>query len=246
LAGANNVVLSVVTLVGGRNMLSIKIIDVQTATIDRQKTKIVNTNDLLDAVEPLTAELLGEKVPETPKSTMDSGRSIESAAQKPVNNEDYNDQIIKATANLITQACKKPEKYDNDENRFNSLKTLNKVSIERMILSNSKFSIEPTSVNNNEIVFFLRNRNSLRTQWAAYIPLKVDDALLLFLDGKLIGIGMASTGFLVTLPKDTFEGRHILSLYACTFPIFSIPVDLSAKNYYLFNWDDNKKVKLIN
>ena len=61
LAGANKVVLSVVTLVGGRNMLSIKIIDVKTATVDQQKTRIVSTNDLLDMVEPLTLELLGER-----------------------------------------------------------------------------------------------------------------------------------------------------------------------------------------
>ena len=62
LAGANKVVLSVLTLAGGRNMLSIKIIDVKTATIDQQKTKIVTSNDLLDFVEPLTLELLGQKV----------------------------------------------------------------------------------------------------------------------------------------------------------------------------------------
>jgi len=61
LAGANKVVLSVVTLVGGRNMLSIKIIDVETATIDQQKTRIVNTSDLLDIVEPLTLNMIGEK-----------------------------------------------------------------------------------------------------------------------------------------------------------------------------------------
>ena len=61
LAGANKIVLSAVSLVGGRNMLSIKIIDVQTATVDQQKTKIVSSNDLLDVVEPLALELLGEK-----------------------------------------------------------------------------------------------------------------------------------------------------------------------------------------
>ncbi|MDR0415524.1 MAG: CsgG/HfaB family protein, partial [Prevotellaceae bacterium] len=62
LAGANKVVLSVVTLATGRNMLSVKVIDVQTATVDRQKTKIVSADDLLDAVEPLTLELMGEEV----------------------------------------------------------------------------------------------------------------------------------------------------------------------------------------
>ena len=61
LAGANKVVLSVVTLVGGRNMLSIKTIDVQTATIDLQKTKVVNSDDLLESVEPMTLEMLGEE-----------------------------------------------------------------------------------------------------------------------------------------------------------------------------------------
>lgn len=60
LAGANKVVLSAVSMVGGRNMLSVKVIDVTTASIDKQKTKIVGSNDLLDAVEPLTLELLGE------------------------------------------------------------------------------------------------------------------------------------------------------------------------------------------
>jgi hypothetical protein len=62
LAGANKVVLSVITMVGGRNMLSIKTIDVQTATIDLQKTRVVSSNDLLEVVEPLTLEMLGERV----------------------------------------------------------------------------------------------------------------------------------------------------------------------------------------
>jgi hypothetical protein len=70
LAGAHKVVLSVVTLVGGRNMLSIKVIDVKTATIDQQKTRLVQTNDLLDAVEPLTLELLGVAVAVQPATTL--------------------------------------------------------------------------------------------------------------------------------------------------------------------------------
>ena len=58
LAGANKIVLSVVTLTGGRNMLSIKIIDVKTASVDRQKVKVVTSGELLDAIEPLTLEML--------------------------------------------------------------------------------------------------------------------------------------------------------------------------------------------
>jgi hypothetical protein len=69
LAGANKVVLSAISLVGGRNMLSIKLIDVETARIDRQKTKVVSSEELLDVVEPLTLELLGEDVQYKKKNT---------------------------------------------------------------------------------------------------------------------------------------------------------------------------------
>ena len=69
LAGANKVVLSAISLVGGRNMLSIKLIDVETARIDRQKTKVVSSEELLDVVEPLTLELLGEDVHYKKKNT---------------------------------------------------------------------------------------------------------------------------------------------------------------------------------
>ncbi|MDR1553913.1 MAG: CsgG/HfaB family protein [Prevotellaceae bacterium] len=62
LAGANKVVLSVITQTGNRSMLSIKMIDVQSATIDKQKAKVVNTNAFLDEIEPLTRTLLGEEV----------------------------------------------------------------------------------------------------------------------------------------------------------------------------------------
>ncbi|MDR1170793.1 MAG: CsgG/HfaB family protein [Prevotellaceae bacterium] len=73
LAGAHKVVISVISQVGGRNMLSIKVIDVKTATIDQQKTKIVHANDLLDAVEPLTLELLGMPVIVKPPTSPNSG-----------------------------------------------------------------------------------------------------------------------------------------------------------------------------
>ncbi len=58
LAGANKVILSVVTLTGGRNMLSIKMIDVKTASVERQKVKVVTSGELLDVVEPMTLTLI--------------------------------------------------------------------------------------------------------------------------------------------------------------------------------------------
>lgn len=58
LAGANKVVLSVVSLTGGRNMLSVKMIDVKTASVERQKVKVVASAELLDVVEPITLALV--------------------------------------------------------------------------------------------------------------------------------------------------------------------------------------------
>lgn len=61
LAGANKVVLSVVTLTGGRNMISIKMIDVKTASVERQQVKVVSSGELLNVVEPLTLALIDSK-----------------------------------------------------------------------------------------------------------------------------------------------------------------------------------------
>lgn len=58
LAGANKVIVSVVTLTGGRNMLSLKMIDVKTANVERQKVKVVTSGELLDVVEPMTLNLI--------------------------------------------------------------------------------------------------------------------------------------------------------------------------------------------
>ena len=62
LAGANKVVLSVITLAGGPYMLSIKLVDVNTANVEKQKTSVIKTDELLLVVEPMTLEMMGEEV----------------------------------------------------------------------------------------------------------------------------------------------------------------------------------------
>lgn len=62
LTGASKVILSVVTATGNRTMLSIKLLDVTTANIEKQKAKLFSSAELLDAVEPMTKELLGESI----------------------------------------------------------------------------------------------------------------------------------------------------------------------------------------
>lgn len=62
LAGANKVVLSVISKAGKKNMLSVKMIDVETASVERQKAKVMNPDDLLDEVEPIVGIMLGEEI----------------------------------------------------------------------------------------------------------------------------------------------------------------------------------------
>lgn len=63
LAGADKVVLSVFTSAGSEKvMLSLKIIDVESASIEAQKTKVVTSDALLDEITPLALALIGEEM----------------------------------------------------------------------------------------------------------------------------------------------------------------------------------------
>lgn len=91
LAGANKVVLSVVTLTSGRNMLSVKMIDVKTASVERQKVKVVASGELLDVVESLTLALVDASSKNNEESTVIAtpANIVEDVGVKPVpkNNE---------------------------------------------------------------------------------------------------------------------------------------------------------------
>lgn len=58
LAGANKVIVSILTKTGGRNMLSIKLIDVKTAAVEKQQLRLVSPSELLNIIEPMTLELI--------------------------------------------------------------------------------------------------------------------------------------------------------------------------------------------
>lgn len=60
LAGADKVVLTVISRFDNRCMMSIKLIDVESATIDRQISKLVDISSVLDVTEPLTMAVLGK------------------------------------------------------------------------------------------------------------------------------------------------------------------------------------------
>lgn len=61
LAGADRVVLSVISNMGTRSLISVKMINVETASVVKQQSKIVETDLLLDVIEPVTMVLLGKE-----------------------------------------------------------------------------------------------------------------------------------------------------------------------------------------
>lgn len=65
LAGASKVVLSVLSSAGSdKVMLSLKIIDVESAGVESQKIKVVKSDALLDEITPLALALIGEAAEE--------------------------------------------------------------------------------------------------------------------------------------------------------------------------------------
>ena len=61
LSGAKKVIVSVITKTNNRRMLTVKMIDVKTATVERQKFKIVSDYELLDIVAPITLEVFKQQ-----------------------------------------------------------------------------------------------------------------------------------------------------------------------------------------
>ncbi len=67
LAGANKVVLSVMSGVGKQAMLSLKMIDVISANIESQQTKLVELTEILNVITPMTLKLVNiSGAPEQP------------------------------------------------------------------------------------------------------------------------------------------------------------------------------------
>lgn len=95
IAGANKVVLSSISKVGEKTLISIKIIDVKTAYIDQQQVKDVPSDKLLEVVRPLTLSLLGDNATfafdETNTNHVQSTSvSTNNTANSPKSNIDYN------------------------------------------------------------------------------------------------------------------------------------------------------------
>ena len=191
LAGANKVVLSSVSLVGGRNMLSIKMIDVETAYIEKQKAKIISSSDLLDAVEPLTMELLGEQVEyvkqntvftqtqsSSEKQSVPSSKKSTSTENNQSNNEYNNDKQYQAVCSQVENGIKLvgSSTKEKTEKLFERGKLLREVSLDGGIISTLSENGVLTIHGNGAMIPFKKNK-AFEAQLAQASAIIVDEGI---------------------------------------------------------------------
>ena len=84
IAGAHKVILSVLSSSGNSGLLSLKLIDVESGNIERQKAQVVELSRILDIITPLTLEIIGENAA-TPVTNQENASQPFSTSVNPVN-----------------------------------------------------------------------------------------------------------------------------------------------------------------
>ena len=108
LAGANKIIVSIVTTTGGRYMLSIKLIDVKTASVEKQQVKVITSvEQLLNVIEPMTYKLINSNVIKAEKKDLDPPTSQQSSNNIEENNKNTNKTEIDNPNNKILEQKKK-------------------------------------------------------------------------------------------------------------------------------------------
>jgi len=86
LAGANKVILSVLSSSGNRGLLSLKMIDVESATIENQKAQVVELSKIFDIIDHLALEVIGENAT-TPFIIQENTRQSLSTSENTINTD---------------------------------------------------------------------------------------------------------------------------------------------------------------
>jgi len=113
--------------------------------------------------------------------------------------------------------------------RFDKLKNVDDIS--RYIISiTSAVAYIPQENEEQAIVYVEKSRGA-------------DLSLLLFIDGKCVGVGTHNKGLLTKLPIDDYSGMHSLAWRYIdkgkTAKLADVPVNFSIKSNYIFSWNNN-------
>jgi hypothetical protein len=145
------------------------------------------------------------------------------------NSYEMSNSVSDLIVQTISQETKKHEQYKTDEEKFNQLKGKKQI-IDYITTVTNTVTGSPQE-DNETVVFFCEGAKGN------------DVVLLLFMDGRCIGIGTKNKGLLTQIPKTT--GIHTLSLWSNDKEVLKMPVNFSFKTYYPFEWERNV-IKLKN
>lgn len=211
LAGANKIVLSVVTLTGGRNMLSIKMIDVQTAQVERQKVKLITSGELLDIVEPMTLETIGLQAHYHTNANMSNMPNQNTTVSQ---NSTPTTPRQQSNSHLLVKSEQTPVQ------RFGDLTA--ETSEEILEMANRHTLGQTPKPAAGEIVLYFAGHQAQKDKHE-------DLPLTIKFDKNNVGAGTIGDGFLIRL-KNVTPGEHKVKIGAQN----AIKINTANSNYFEF------------
>lgn len=168
MAGADKVFLSVLSSAADKGMLSLKLVDVKTAKVERQAAKLVNASEVLNIITDLTLQTLGElSAPQKSSNKSFLGGLIPSKQQQSKSQE------IQANTPPPQNATSAESKsieivYSGG---FNKKNPLAKIFVDDVAVGNG-------SLNEGFSISFTDNRpgrHQIRVEWSSSIGVKTYD-----------------------------------------------------------------------
>jgi hypothetical protein len=210
LTGAGKVLLSVLTSAGNRALLSLKMVDVESASVEMQKIKAINPDEFLDVIEPLTLELIGEVAAKSEPKKSGGGGGIGGL-------------LGKGLASLTGS-----NKSDKEEEKPSEETEKPKTPKEKFVERNQEevwFESSSATEGGNNVLFEFRG-----------IPNSKNPAVDLYLNGKKIGGGTLHEGFSIKI-ADPNPGAYTLDVkWSDMIRSTSFNINTRSKNHYEFEY----------
>jgi hypothetical protein len=130
---------------------------------------------------------------------------------------------------ITKQEPKKHIDFTTDLERYLQLKEGAKTEIEAYIKTLTANITSSQPIDENEISFFCKQAKGR------------ESAILLFLDGKCMGIGTCNKGLFTRFLKDDYtEGLHTYSICSSLGELLNSPTNFKFKREYVFEWNQGK------
>jgi hypothetical protein len=127
---------------------------------------------------------------------------------------------------ITDQEPKKHFRFNTDQERYLQLKNNAKIKIDAYIRTLTTNITDSQPTNENEISFLCKQAKDK------------ESVILLFLDGKCVGIGTRNKGLFTKFSKDEYsEGLHTYSICNSSGELLNNPTNFKFKQEYVFEWN---------